>query len=101
MEVLSMLINEVGGFPYDELEGFRNPDGYLVNRWFTAKEMKEHRAKWLDHRKTAYSDLEAYVAAHKELFDQTLPLLAVSGNIINDEFSVMLVVQRKYVNNNK
>lgn len=38
-----------------------------------------------------------YVAAHQGLFDSSLPIFAAASSIIEREFSVMLIVQRKYV----
>ena len=97
MKALSTLINALGDLSYDELELLLNRDTPQLRRWSKAHEMRKHRPTELDSSKTKYEDLEAYVTAHKKLFDPTLPLFAAAGNIVGNEFSVMLVVQRKYV----
>lgn len=97
MKALSTLINALGDLSYDELELLLNRDTPQLRRWSKAREMRKHRPTELDSSKTKYEDLEAYVAAHKKLFDPTLPLFTAAGSIVGNEFSVMLVVQRKYV----
>ena len=54
------------------------------------------RRRW-DRGTVSYWQLEDFVAYHKKrLFDPSIPLYALSGLIINDEFSVILVVQRDH-----
>ena len=97
LKAISTLVNALNDIPYDELEVLLNRYRSLLHRWNTASEMREHRPKRLDSSKIAYNNLEAYVAGHKGLFDPTLPLFSVSNSMLQREFSVLLVVQRKYV----
>ena len=93
----STLINALGDIPYDELEELLNRDRSQLHRWNKASEMREHRPKRLDHCKIPHDELGTYVAAHQGLFDSSLPIFAAASSIIEREFSVMLIVQRKYV----
>lgn len=96
LKALSTLINALGDIPYDELEELLNRDRSQLHRWNKASEMREHRPKRLDHCKIPCNELQTYAATHQGLFDSDLPLFAASNSIIEREFSVMLVVQRKY-----
>lgn len=97
LKALSTLINALGDIPYDELEELLNRDRSQLHRWNKASEMREHRPKRLDHCKIPHEELGTYVAAHQGLFDSSLPIFAAASSIIEREFSVMLIVQRKYV----
>ena len=95
--VTSYAINALGDIPYDELEELLNRDRSQLHRWNKASEMREHRPKRLDHCKIPHDELGTYMAAHQGLFDSSLPIFAAASSIIEREFSVMLIVQRKYV----
>lgn len=95
--VTSYAINALGDIPYDELEELLNRDRSQLHRWNKASEMREHRPKRLGHCKIPHDELGTYVAAHQGLFDSSLPIFAAASSIIEREFSVMLIVQRKYV----
>ena len=97
LKALSTLINALGDIPYDELEELLNRDRSQLHRWNKASEMREHRPKRLDHCKIPHDELGTYVAAHQGLFDSSLPIFAAASSIIEREFSVKLIVQRKYV----
>lgn len=97
MKAISTLVNAIEDVPYDELEELLDRDRSQLHRWNKASEMRERRPKRLDRSKIEFGDLEKYAAEHKGLFDPSLPLFAVSNTILKREFSVMLIVQRKYV----
>lgn len=97
LKALSVLINSLGDIPYDELEELLDRDRSQLHRWNKPAEMRNFQRKRWDRGTISYQHLEEFVAYHKKyLFDPSMPLYALSGSIINEKFSVVLVVQREH-----
>lgn len=97
LKALSVLINSLGDIPYDDLEELLDRDRSQLHRWNKPAEMRLFQRKRWDRGTVSYRQLEDFVTYHKKrLFDPSIPLYALSGLIINDEFSVILVVQRDH-----